>query len=113
MINSESKLMVTFKESNPYLVSKGKYSTIQFKGKTVIKTDREAKYSYATRSLTMSNDFIINALTRPEKPHKKASNEEWNAFSRWNVTNDEQKIKFRLKQYAHDINSELVSFEII
>jgi hypothetical protein len=131
MINKESQIRASFEEVGSYLVSSGKYDSAVMDVKNPFQYDKdgnslevvttkspmetiqEPKYKHATRNITMSNSFVEMCLTRPKKPHNKASYKDWELYNGWNKISDEYKIQVQLEKYAHDINCELTSFEII
>jgi len=125
MIDKDSKLQANFKEIGEYLKNRGNYSTAGIKVKNAFKDDEEfvlivpsrifqaPEYKSATRSVQMDNSFIEMALTRPKKPRNGAAYSEWNIYNNWKKLSDNDKLEFQLNKYAHDINCELIGFEII
>lgn len=140
MINKESRLVVSFKEKNSYLSRKGNYETADIKvinpfgidsktkestekvlTKTPMRVINEPVLNYATRNLNLSYAFLEMALNlddkcksqRPERPRKHGTKKDWDLYNRWNIMSEKEKIRIKLLEYAHDINCELISFDIL
>jgi len=132
MITKDNKLVASFEEIGSHLTCRGNYKSavlevknaFQFDKKTgesleIVKTlepmqtIREPEYSHATRNVTFNNEFLMMSLSRPIKPRKGAPFSEWTIFEQWNKTSENDKIEFQLNKYAHDINSVLISFEVL
>ena len=125
MINNETKVSASFKEIGETLVSRGNYSVAKinvvnsFQKNEVFsliepsRTIKEPVYKSATRNVILSNSFIQNCLQRPQKPTKNASQKQWDLYLNWFKISDERKIEIQLEEYAHDLNYELITFQLI
>ena len=122
MIDKDSKCYVSLEENHGILLQSGVYSVAKVsynrsKDEYIIdvpsRTIEEPKYSRPTRSLVLGSAFIESALTRPQKPSKKATQQEIEVFRSWNKLPVERKVEFSLLKLAHDLNCSLVGFEIL
>lgn len=125
MITKQSTCSASFKEIGETIQQRGVYSVAKisvqnsFKDNEVCtileqsKTIKEPIFKQATRSIKLSNSFLELCLTRPKKPHSSATYKEWDFYNEWNKISKVDKVRFQLEKLAHDLNSELISFEIL
>jgi len=131
-MNKQSVLKATFQECDNHLIASGKYAAAEMSVKKAFKYDektgesleivnvlepmkviKEPEFKHATRNITMSNEFLQMCMVRSVKPHKSASFGEWEAYNNFNKISDEDKVRYQLEKYGHDINCDLISFEIL
>lgn len=131
MINKDSKLRISLKEINPYLISLGKYEAAEISVKNSLqynennkniedviiisemKTVKEPEFRHPIRNIKLGFSFIEECLKRPLKPHKNASISEWNIYQKWNKMSNNDKLEFRIQQYAESLNCEIIKFDLI
>ncbi|MCK9575562.1 MAG: hypothetical protein M0R51_06355 [Clostridia bacterium] len=131
MINKDSKLRISLKEINPYLISLGKYEAAEISVKNSFQYDKNGKcieevtilsemkiakepeFRHPIRNIKLGFSFIEECLKRPLKPHKDASISEWNIYQKWNKMSNNDKLEFRIQQYAESLNCEIIKFDLI
>lgn len=131
MINKDSKLRVSLKEINPYLISLGKYEAAKISVKnsfqynennkgienvviiSEMKTIKEPEFRHPIRNVELGFSFIEECLKRPLKPHKSASIFEWDAYQKWNKMSNNEKLAFKINEYAESLNCVLIKFDLI
>lgn len=131
MITKNTKVALSLRENGSTLVRKGNYESAEIEVKnafltdgngnslekvkelTPMKTKQSPKYEFSTKNIILGYDFILGALERPAKPHKKASQKEWDIFVKWNKMSNENKIAISCEKLAQAYNAELISFELM
>ena len=84
-------------------------------------TIKEPVYAKSTRNINLNYAFVEMALNlnkngeslKPEKPNQKATKKEWDNWKNWLKLSNQDKIRPHLEAMANDMQSVLVSFEIL
>lgn len=124
-INKDSKVVISLEEMGTTLVSKGNYSVADIDVKNGLteneifklikpsQTLKEPVFKQATKSITLGYEFLEKAFDRPVKPHRRASQKEWNTFTQWNKMSMKEKLAISIIKLAQAYQCNLIDFEIL
>jgi len=113
MIEQSSRILLTFNEGGKYIVKHGEYSTAKLSGGVITtpsKTIEQPVYADCTRTIKLSEAFVINALEIPKGPQKGTS--EWHRWLRsslgnlslnWKKFSDTERLDIHIKSLVEDL----------
>jgi hypothetical protein len=79
---------------------------------------KEAVYNEAVVKTTLGSAFVEMALTRPSRPRNMSANrfmrtDEGKAWQNWNKMTNEDRLKFRVDQYAESQGCTVRDWEVL
>ena len=124
-MSNYTTVSLTYKVGEPQILNRGQYLEAEIEVKNgltkkeqskVIKSlqvIQEPQYEQGTCNVNLLKPFIENALERPSKPGRKASQEEFDLFRNWNKMTDRAKIAVAVKKYVKEMGGFDPQFEIL